>query len=194
MRLFSTLIYLLSLAQGYAQEPSHKFDADFTESMIGKTAPKFVATALDGKQIALENFRGRIVLLSFWSLSCGACFKELPELNALLKFYPTDRFTIISVMDNSKEELLRVFEVSEQFYKLKRLVHNNDRVDFQIIPDGIGIMKDYTNERIFPRLFIIDSNGKIDYHLLGYAEKLGIPGEITNDDRLKCRINRLLHD
>ena len=34
---------------------------------IGKTAPNFTTTTLDGKSVTLESFRGKAVLLNFWA-------------------------------------------------------------------------------------------------------------------------------
>ncbi|HYI78206.1 MAG TPA: TlpA disulfide reductase family protein, partial [Chryseolinea sp.] len=81
----------------------------------------------------LGDFRNKIVLLHFWSLSCAACFKELPELNDIVKKYPKDKFVIISLMDDSKEKLLTKFDVSRGEYKIKEQIFGNDKIDFQIV-------------------------------------------------------------
>ncbi len=43
-------------------------------------APDFELPALDGRSIRLRDFRGRVVLLNFWTTWCTACLGEMPTL------------------------------------------------------------------------------------------------------------------
>jgi len=53
----------------------------FAESVtVGSSAPDFSATTLDGKPVALADFKGQVVLLNFWATWCAPCKKELPLL------------------------------------------------------------------------------------------------------------------
>src|SRR4030065_1230721 len=45
-----------------------------------KEAPAFSLKGLDGKPIALSDFRGKPVLLIFWATRCTSCKEELPIL------------------------------------------------------------------------------------------------------------------
>ena len=49
-------------------------------SKIGELAPEFSLRDLDGKQVHLEDFRGRKMLLLFWGTACGFCQMMLPDL------------------------------------------------------------------------------------------------------------------
>jgi len=49
-------------------------------SKIGEQAPEFSLQNLDGKQVKLEDFRGRKTLLLFWGTACGFCQAMLPDL------------------------------------------------------------------------------------------------------------------
>ena len=142
--------------------------------MRNKPAPLFSATTLSGKKIALEKLKGKVVFLNFWSLSCSACFKELPDLNKMAEKYAGMDFTLISVMDNTPEQLLKKFELAEHGYKIKKPVFGNDRIDFEIIPAGDEIMKSYLKLRIFPTNFVIDQQGVVR-EANGYMRDLGVP-------------------
>jgi len=69
----------------------------------GEKAPSFSTTLIDGRAFALEDLRGKYVLLDFWGTWCGPCRAEFPMLKALHNKYnkasiPTaDGFEIVSV-------------------------------------------------------------------------------------------------
>jgi len=49
-------------------------------------APRDVVFQLiDGRRIALDDLRGRPVLVSFWATTCPACLREIPHLKALYR-------------------------------------------------------------------------------------------------------------
>jgi len=65
--------------------------------------PNIAFTALDGsKQLNLESFRGRPVLLTFWASWCGPCRQELPELQKLSAELADEGFALVTInMDQS---------------------------------------------------------------------------------------------
>lgn len=64
---------------------------------IGKTAPGFTLTDTAGKQVSLNDFKGKYVLLDFWASWCVPCRKETPYLREALQQYSVKDFTIVSV-------------------------------------------------------------------------------------------------
>ncbi len=59
-------------------------------------AGDFSLRGLDGRKIRLAEFRGKVVLINFWTTWCPACVGEMPELIALQKQHE-DRLAIIGV-------------------------------------------------------------------------------------------------
>ncbi|HPA81248.1 MAG TPA: TlpA disulfide reductase family protein [Thermoanaerobaculales bacterium] len=60
--------------------------------------PALTLRTLDGTgSVAVDSFRGRPVLLSFWASWCGPCRVELPELESLYKELLGDGFVLLTV-------------------------------------------------------------------------------------------------
>jgi peroxiredoxin len=53
--------------------------------VVGKPAPDFKVTTLDGKQLTLADFKGQVLVLNFWATWCGPCRQELPLLDGYYK-------------------------------------------------------------------------------------------------------------
>jgi thiol-disulfide isomerase/thioredoxin len=53
---------------------------DIGGTAAGDEAPPFSLTAQDGRVVDSDSLRGQIVLLTFWSTTCGPCVRELPHL------------------------------------------------------------------------------------------------------------------
>ncbi len=64
---------------------------------FGMTAPETRGIDLDGDPIALEDFRGRVVLLSFWASWCPPCLKAVPLELELLHGFEESEFAIVGL-------------------------------------------------------------------------------------------------
>jgi len=52
---------------------------------LGTPAPDFAIKNLAGQPVRLSDYRGKTVLLHFWSITCGPCLAALPELNNVVR-------------------------------------------------------------------------------------------------------------
>ena len=64
---------------------------------LGDPAKPFALKTPDGKDIALANFRGKVVLLNYWGTWCKPCLKELPEFDRLYRRYRKHGLVLIAV-------------------------------------------------------------------------------------------------
>lgn len=60
-------------------------------------APEFSLPARGGKNLALSQYKGQVVMLNFWATWCGPCRQEMPLLDAMYKKYKGMGFTLIGV-------------------------------------------------------------------------------------------------
>jgi peroxiredoxin len=57
---------------------------------IDKPAPDFKLADLNGNSVALSSMRGKVVLLDFWSSSCGPCVREMPMIEEVGEAHKAD--------------------------------------------------------------------------------------------------------
>ena len=61
----------------------------------------------NGQSISLEQLRGQVTLVFYWSTDCGVCRSKMPELRANAAGWHGKKFTLLGVnMDPKKEEFL----------------------------------------------------------------------------------------
>lgn len=63
----------------------------------GAPAPAFKLPARGGQEIALDQYKGQVVMINFWATWCGPCRQEMPLLESLHQKYRKAGFTLIGV-------------------------------------------------------------------------------------------------
>jgi len=120
------------------------------ENGTRERAPDFQLTASDGKEIRLEDLRGKVVLLNFWATWCPPCKAEMPDLNALHQQYGAEHdFLVLGV--NDEENAADVAAFAQQQHIAFPLL---------IDPDG-RVIEDLFDVRYLPTSYIIDRDGNI---------------------------------
>ena len=85
--------------------------SSFEKLRKGKPAPQWSYPDINGKEFALNDFKGKFVYVDVWATWCGPCKAEIPALAKLAKDYKTKNivFVSVSVDDNKKawEKMLK---------------------------------------------------------------------------------------
>ena len=124
----------------------------------GDAAPNFLGKNGKGDEITVAQFKGKVVVISFWATWCSYCLKELPALNHIQNSVGTDFIQIVAV--NYKEEMREANGIMRQM-KDRKLLSLYDRNG--VIGDSYGV-------KGLPNLWIIDPDGKVAAHHVGYGD------------------------
>lgn len=135
---------------------------------VGQPAPAALGKARDGTPVSLEQFRGRIVVVTFWASWCTYCLKELPVLDSLQR-HAEDLLQVVAVNVKDTPEDYRVMMRQMKGYRLLQARDSDGRIADRYAVTG------------YPSLWIIDREGRIAANHRGYGEDSldGIIGEIN---------------
>ena len=116
---------------------------------IGKPCPEIELKDLDGKEVKLSDYKGKVVLLDFWATWCGYCVELIPSQRELVKKYGDKSFALIGISaDDTPEEVVEFQKETPMPW-----VHWFNGPEGGVI-DGWMIPS-------FPTLFVIDAKGVI---------------------------------
>lgn len=112
----------------------------------------------EGKEHHLAEFKGKYILLDFWSRGCGPCLQSIPELERISTVY-ADRLVVISISSDPEE-------VWKAFLKEKGLKGHQWN---ELRNDGGGLASAY-NVRGIPHYVLIAPDGKVAAMWSGYGK------------------------
>ena len=112
---------------------------------------------LKGELHHLEDYKGKYLLLDFWSAGCGPCIMAIPEMKEISEMYK-DKLTVVSISSDTKD-------VWEKVSKEKDVTWVNLN-DFK----GENGIKLRYGVRGIPHYVMISPEGKITTSWLGYGE------------------------
>lgn len=97
-----------------------------SEEMIVRNA---VFTDLDGNEVKIDQYHGKLVLIDFWETWCGPCLQVFPAMQDLREEYP-DKFDVLAVTVGLTEgpEEARVF-AEQNDYDFEFLFDQNNVYD-----------------------------------------------------------------
>lgn len=103
-RLLVTLVVLLAIA--FTARAQWNFDQKYAADLVksGSVAPYFRMKTAEGKTLSLNQYKGRYVLLDFWTSWCPDCRKDIPNVVRMYrKFHPQGVDFIGISMDTNAE-------------------------------------------------------------------------------------------
>ncbi|KGR75022.1 peroxiredoxin family protein [Ureibacillus manganicus] len=152
--------------QGILNESPNNKSAEITEtSLTGSDndsqkvalAPEFALSDLNGKAVNLSDFKGKIVILNFWTTWCPPCIEEMPEMQRFYEKNKDHRIEIVAVNLTNFDNGQQAIESFVQDYGLT----------FPILLDKDGVVRRMYEILTIPTSFILDTEGRVFQKIVG---------------------------
>ena len=146
-------------------------------------APDFAGIEkwINSEPLKIEQLRGKVVLVDFWTYTCINCIRTLPYLKNWDKKYRDEGLVIVGV--HTPE-----FEFEKKYENVLKAV-NDYQLKYAVAQDNNYVTWNLYQNRYWPHKFLIDIDGYIRYDHIGegaYEET-----EMMIQALLKERMERL---
>lgn len=109
---------------------------------------------LNGKEVKLSDYKGKVIFLNLWATWCPPCRKEMPEMEKLNEKFKNKNFVMLAV------------SVGEDNKTVKNFLSKN-RYTFPIFTDNKRDIETKYSTGSIPTTYIIDKNGNILAQFIG---------------------------
>lgn len=118
------------------------------KQLTGTVAPELTAVDMEGKEITLSAFKGKTVLLDFWTTWCPPCRADAPALDKLYRQYGGQNLMIIGISVSEERTIVDKF--------LKEHPHS-----FPIVLTTENEMPAAYQIGVFPTYIIVEPDGTV---------------------------------
>lgn len=127
-----------------------------------KKAPSFALKDVKGNDVSLDSYRGKVVVLNFWTKTCGPCMEEMPEIADLTRILePMKDVAVVTVSTDETAE--------EAHGTLKAVLRGEPPFPILMDPD-LKVVREKYGTSLYPETWIIDKNGVIRARFDGARE------------------------
>ncbi|WP_256213052.1 peroxiredoxin [Bacillus sp. OV322] len=136
----------------------------------GDQAPDFELASFNGKKLKLSGFRGKTVILNFFTTWCPPCRSEIPEMQRFFQKNQNRDITILAINLTANDRSLAAVQ---DFVK-------NNNMTFPIALDKKGKIGSLYKVYTIPTSYILDKNGMIRNVMIGPMDEKKM-AELTQD-------------
>jgi len=112
--------------------------------------PGFSLPDLAGRQRTLNEFTGKVLLVTFWASWCRPCLEEMPAIRRLIAGMEDAPFAVIAV------------NVGEAERRVKAAAKRLD-IDFPVLLDRDSTVFNSWGAKVLPTAYILDGSGRVRY-------------------------------
>ncbi len=129
-----------------------------SQTTLPRPAPDFLLPDMGGQAVRLSQLKGKVVLLNVWATWCGPCRKEMPTMEALARRLSGEDFVLLAVSQDVDGAVTVKPYLQEGGYT------------FPVLLDVQGEVGRKYGVTGYPETFIIDRQGQVVYHHIGYND------------------------
>jgi peroxiredoxin len=113
-------------------------------------APLFTLKDLEGKDVSLKDYRGKVVFVNFWATWCPPCRGEIPHFVKLIDKYEDKGFAILGISVDKPSDVKKIPDFAKKF-----------KINYPILWDeGNKVAQTYGGITGIPTTFVLDREGR----------------------------------
>jgi len=136
--------------------------------LLGKKAPVFTTTTLEGEPFDSQNLDGKVVVIDFWATWCKPCVTMMPILQDV-----TAKF-------KDKDVVLLAINVGEDKQTIESFLEANP-VEQTILLDTKETIADSFVAEALPQTVVIGKDGTIESIHVGFVGSEGLTQRLTDE-------------
>ncbi|MEM5948499.1 TlpA disulfide reductase family protein [Spirochaetia bacterium 38H-sp] len=117
-------------------------------------APDFIVKALDGKDVSLSDYEGKVVFLNFWATWCPPCRMEMPWIETMVQKIKGHDVVFLAINVQEDKDTVKAF-IEENNYT------------FPVLLDTSGTVSGIYGVSGIPTTYFIDKKGMVRGRLVG---------------------------
>ncbi len=124
-------------------------------SLVNQPAPDFTLPSLEGPDVTLSDYRGRVVFVNFWQTTCPPCIEELPEFREFFADQDPAEVALLAVnVDETRQTIVDFFT-------------ENNIVGIPVVLDEDSSVRRSYGVMGYPVTFVIDVDGQVRFTKIG---------------------------
>ena len=129
--------------------------------------PAVAGTGIDGKPVAAEAFRGKVVLVNFWATWCAPCIKEIPAIEKVYARNKERGFEVVGLVsgDDASDAEIQVFAAEHG-------------VSYALIRATADVETAFGLGSVLPTTYLYDRSGRLRRHWDGAIREQALEDEI----------------
>jgi peroxiredoxin len=120
-------------------------------------APLFATETAQGRKIKMGDFKGKLVILNFWTTWCPPCRLEMPSMERLYRDFKGDGLEIVAANFMESKDSINSFV-------------NENGFTFKVLLDRDGDIAQKYGVHALPVTFVIGRDGKVLAKSFGYKD------------------------
>jgi len=119
-----------------------------------RTVPNFTLKDRNGHDVTMQSLRGKVVVMNFWTKTCGPCMEEMPDLAELAKVLrPMNDVAMVTIStDDNWEDVAGA---------LKGVLRGEEPPFPVLFDPEASVVGSKFGTKLFPETWIVDARGVI---------------------------------
>jgi len=150
----SAFLILIIIISGCKSDSSQNDAAVEEQSTAEDGNGTIILEDIEARNIILEEYRGKVVVLNFWATWCKPCIAEMPSIDRMIAELGEEEYVYLAASDENLDKIKKFVEKNPHQFQYAHLKTN-------IYKLGLSVL---------PTTFIINREGEVVERVIGARE------------------------